>query len=43
MWKNEKTVYEVMVEHALSTDFSWKKNAEEYLILYKKLLEDKLL
>jgi starch synthase len=42
MWKNEKPAYEAMVKHALATDFSWKKNAEEYLILYKKLLENKL-
>lgn len=41
MWKNDKTTYESMVEHALATDFSWKKNAKEYIILYKKLLEDK--
>jgi starch synthase len=40
MWKNDKTVYETMVEHALTTDFSWKKNAGEYLKLYKKLLEN---
>jgi starch synthase len=38
MWKNDKTSYDAMVEHALVTDFSWKKNAEEYLELYKKLL-----
>jgi glycogen synthase len=42
MWKNEKTVYEAMVEHALSTDFSWKKNAKEYLMLYEKLLGKEL-
>lgn len=42
MWENEKTVYESMVEHALSSDFSWKKNAKEYLTLYQKLLENKL-
>jgi starch synthase len=42
MWKDEKTVYEAMVEHALTTDFSWNKNAHEYLTLYKKLLENKL-
>ncbi len=40
MWKNDKTAYEAMVTHALSTDFSWKKNANEYLTLYKKLLAD---
>ena len=32
---------EAMVEHALITDFSWKKNAIEYLTLYKKILENK--
>lgn len=41
MWKNERAAYEVMVEHALTTDFSWKKNAQEYLMLYEKLLENK--
>jgi starch synthase len=40
MWKNEKSTYEAMVEHGLATDFSWKKNAKEYLTLYKKLLEN---
>lgn len=40
MWKNEKAAYETMVEHALATNFSWKKNANEYLSLYKKLLEN---
>jgi len=43
MWENEKPTYEAMVEHALTTDFSWKKNAEEYLTLYKKILEDKMI
>ena len=38
MWENEKSTYESMVDHALATDFSWKKNAKEYLMLYKKLL-----
>jgi len=38
MWKNEKAAYEAMVEHALTTDFSWTKHAKEYLELYKKLL-----
>ena len=42
MWKKERNAYELMVEHALSTDFSWKKNAKEYLVLYEKLLENKL-
>jgi glycogen synthase len=41
MREHDKTAYEAMVEHALTTDFSWKKNAEEYLTLYKKLLENK--
>jgi starch synthase len=41
MREHDKTAYEAMVEHALTTDFSWKKNAEEYLVLYKKLLENK--
>src|SRR3989344_5798995 len=40
MWKNEKAAYQAMVEHALSTDFSWKKNAKEYLMLYEKLLTE---
>jgi starch synthase len=38
MWENDKVTYEAMVEHALSSDFSWKKNAKEYLSLYEKLL-----
>jgi starch synthase len=38
MWKNDKSSYDAMVEHALIADFSWRKNAEEYLELYKKLL-----
>ena len=42
MWKNDRTTYETMVEHALTTDFSWKKNAKEYLTLYQKLLENQL-
>lgn len=42
IWKNDRKTYEKMVEHALSMDFSWKKNAQEYLSLYNKLLENKL-
>jgi len=42
MLKYEKPAYEAMVEHALATDFSWKKNAQEYLVLYNLLLENKL-
>ncbi len=38
MWKNRKSEYEDIVEHALLTDFSWKKSAREYLSLYNKLL-----
>ena len=38
MWKNDKSTYGAMVEHALATDFSWKKNAQEYLTLYEKIL-----
>lgn len=41
MLKNDKATYEKMVENAFATDFSWKKNANEYLMLYKKLLENK--
>ncbi|HYM65327.1 MAG TPA: glycogen/starch synthase [Candidatus Sulfotelmatobacter sp.] len=41
IWKNDRPKYEQMVENALATDFSWKKNAEEYLKLYEKLLENK--
>jgi len=40
MWQNDRPAYETMVEHALSADFSWKKNAEEYLKLYEKLLQN---
>lgn len=39
MWHDDKPAYEKMVEQAISTDFSWKKNALEYLKLYNKLLE----
>ena len=39
MWNNERSTYEAMVDHALATDFSWEKNAKEYLMLYKKLFE----
>ncbi|MFI5265171.1 MAG: glycogen synthase [Candidatus Levyibacteriota bacterium] len=42
MWKEEKSAYEAMVEHALTTDFSWKKNAQEYLTLYRILLGNTL-
>lgn len=42
MWENDKPTYETIVEHALATDFSWKKNAQEYLTLYNKLLENSL-
>ncbi len=38
MWENDRGAYEAMVDHALATDFSWVKNAKEYLLLYKKLL-----
>ena len=38
MWKNDKEGYETMVNNALQTDFSWKKNAKEYLSLYKNIL-----
>lgn len=38
LWKHNKPTFEKMVEHALSTNFSWDKSAEEYLALYKKLL-----
>lgn len=42
MWKNDKPSYEMMVENALETNFSWNKNAKEYLSLYQNLLENKL-
>ena len=42
IWKNQRNTYEAMVEHALATDFSWNKNAKEYLMLYEKLLENEL-
>ncbi len=41
IWKNKRRKYEGMVKHALSTDFSWQKNAQEYLNLYNKLIENK--
>ena len=39
MWENDKKTYENMVNQALATDFSWKKNANEYVKLYKKLMQ----
>jgi len=42
MWKNDKSAYENMVRNALATDFSWNKNAKEYLTLYQELLTNKL-
>jgi len=42
MWKNKKTVYKKMVESALTTDFSWRKSAEEYLKLYHRLMTGQL-
>lgn len=42
MWEKDKPAYENMVEHALSTDFSWKQNAKEYLMLYNRLLGNEL-
>ena len=38
LWCNERNIYEGMVENALTTDFSWKKHAKEYVKLYEKLL-----
>ncbi len=40
MWKHDKPSFEQMVGHALTTDFSWKKSAKEYLSLYEKLLQE---
>ena len=42
MWTNDKGTYEAMVDNALATDFSWKKNANEYLKLYKKLFAESI-
>lgn len=42
LWRNDKRTYEVMIMAALTADFSWKKSAQEYLELYKKLVEGSL-
>lgn len=42
IWQNHKHRYQEMVEKAISTDFSWKKSAGEYLELYTKLLDGSL-
>ncbi len=42
IWKSDKQKIEKMVENAFVTDFSWDKSAEEYLALYKKLLNEKV-
>lgn len=38
IWKNDRPRYDMMVEAAISTDFSWQRSAKEYIDLYSKLL-----
>jgi len=38
--KHDPDAFNEMVEHAMNTDFSWNKSAQEYLTLYEKLLAD---
>ncbi len=40
IWKHDKPSFEQIVAHALTTDFSWTKSAQEYLSLYEKLLRE---
>gem|GEM_PF-1180372 len=40
IWKHDKPSFEHIVAHALTTDFSWTKSAQEYLSLYEKLLAE---
>jgi starch synthase len=40
IWKSEKQAFEKIVESALATDFSWKKSAQSYLDIYRKLVEN---
>jgi len=42
MWKNNRKAFEEMVLAALTSDFSWRKSAGEYLTLYKKLMEERI-
>ena len=35
---NDKKVWNVLVNTAMTTDFSWKKSAKEYIKIYKKLI-----
>lgn len=38
--KNDPDAFSEMVEHAMKTDFSWTKSAQQYVSLYEKLLSD---
>ncbi|MBS0626041.1 MAG: glycogen synthase [Verrucomicrobia bacterium] len=35
--KNNSATFQTLVKHAIQSDFSWKKPADEYLKLYKKI------
>ena len=37
IWKNDRTTFEKIVQHAFTTDFSWDKSAEKYLALYERI------
>lgn len=40
VWKNDKKQFEEITNNALNSDFSWKRSAQEYFSLYKKLLDN---
>lgn len=40
IWRNDRTTFKKLIENALATNFSWDKSAQEYLTLYKKLLNN---
>jgi len=42
IWKHDRKKYESMVDAALTTDFSWTKNAAIYIQLYQKLIDNVL-
>ena len=38
LYHHERAKYKMMVENAMSTDFSWDKSVREYIVLYEKLM-----
>lgn len=37
LWRHEPKKWRRIMEHGMTIDYSWKKSAEEYLALYRKL------